>query len=577
MLTTAPTGEHSPPPNEAPGLDGILMRLQEQKRAYARLSIDARIGLLRDLLDRTARSARAQVQLACDAKRIQLDSPVSAEEWLAGPMIQARHIRLFIESLQSIKQRGVPPSGLKHATRAADGSLAVEVFPASLYDRALYNGFRAWTWLDASFDRAGARERQASFYQEAGPEGGVSLVLGAGNVASIAPLDVLHKLIVEGRVVILKMNPVNDYLGPIFEEQFATFIARGYMAVVYGGVELGRELVAHPLVDDIHVTGSHHTHDAIVWGPPGPDRDARISSNTPRLDKAISSELGNITPILVTPGPYSKRDLDVMARNIAAMVVNNASFNCNAGKLLVLPRHWMLREPLLARIGRILESVPSRYAYYPGAASRFDGLTAERRDLRLFGERGADRLPWALIASLDAQDQAERSFQIEPFCSVLSEVSVGSGDPLTFLDEAVRFVNDRVWGTLAAGIFIHPKHEQDPGIRPAFDQAIARLRYGAVAINHWPALAYGLGVTPWGAAPDSPLDDIQSGRGFVHNTPMLEGVRKTVVRGPLHVRPSPIWYPGHRNAHEAAERLARFEAKPSARRLPGVALKAISS
>ncbi len=42
--------------------------------------------------------------------------------------------------------------------------------------------------------------------------GKLALVLGAGNVASIAPLDVLHKLFIENQVCLLKLNPVNDYL-----------------------------------------------------------------------------------------------------------------------------------------------------------------------------------------------------------------------------------------------------------------------------------------------------------------------------------------------------------------------------
>jgi hypothetical protein len=44
--------------------------------------------------------------------------------------------------------------------------------------------------------------------------GKVALVLGAGNQTSVAALDILHKLIAENAVVICKMNPVNEYVGP---------------------------------------------------------------------------------------------------------------------------------------------------------------------------------------------------------------------------------------------------------------------------------------------------------------------------------------------------------------------------
>ena len=38
------------------------------------------------------------------------------------------------------------------------------------------------------------------------------------------------------------------------------------LRVVYGGIEVGAQLCAHPEVDSIHVTGSDRTYDAIVWG-----------------------------------------------------------------------------------------------------------------------------------------------------------------------------------------------------------------------------------------------------------------------------------------------------------------------
>ena len=94
------------------------------------------------------------------------------------------------------------------------------------------------------------------FYQQEDPEGAVALVLGAGNVASIGPLDVVYKFFVEGQVCILKMNPVNEYLGPFIEEAFAEFIERGYLELAYGGADVGAYLTDHEGIDEIHITGS---------------------------------------------------------------------------------------------------------------------------------------------------------------------------------------------------------------------------------------------------------------------------------------------------------------------------------
>lgn len=49
------------------------------------------------------------------------------------------------------------------------------------------------------------------------PHGGVSLVLGAGNQASVVSGDILFKLIHEDEVVIVKTNPVNEYVGKYLE------------------------------------------------------------------------------------------------------------------------------------------------------------------------------------------------------------------------------------------------------------------------------------------------------------------------------------------------------------------------
>jgi aldehyde dehydrogenase (NAD(P)+) len=403
----------------------------------------------------------------------------------------------------------------------------------------------------------------------------VSLVLGAGNVASIPPMDVLYKMFVEGNVCILKMNPVNEYLGPFLERAFAPLIQGGYLAVVYGGGEVGAYLSRHESVDDIHITGSDVTHDLIVWGPPGPEREDRKRRNDPLLKKRITSELGNVSPVMVVPGPYTDSEIRFMAQNVAGMIANNASFNCNAAKLLVLPKGWKGRAQFLRDIGEALSRVPPRKAYYPGAKDRYQALTANKSEVRKFGHVSDGDLPWTLVTGLDADDSAERNFYTEPFCSILSETQVGSEDPAEFLATATAFANDRVWGTLNAMLFVHPRTEGDPGLRPALDRSVADLRYGTVAINHWPALVYGFGAPPWGGHPSATLDNIQSGLGWVHNTFMFEDIEKTVLRGPLTVFPKPAWFPGHKTLHRLGRALVHFELAPSWKGVPAIALMAI--
>jgi aldehyde dehydrogenase (NAD(P)+) len=396
-------------------------------------------------------------------------------------------------------------------------------------------------------------------------------------VSSIPPTDVASKLFVEGKVCILKMNPVNEYLGPIFEEIFAYAIRKGWVAIAYGGAEVGRYLVEHPGVDEIHITGSDKTHDAMVWGPPGPEREARRARNEPLLTKEITSELGNVSPVIIVPGPYSDAEIGFQASNIAGAVVNNGSFNCNAAKLLVSPKGWTQRESFVGGIERELAEAPVRRAYYPGAEGRWKSFVDGRANVRQIGHAGPGELPWTVIRDVDPTKKDDPIFRDEPFCAVLSETAIGSDDPEQFLAEAVRFVNEQVWGTLNATLIVHPStlaHHH-----AAVEKALEDLRYGAVGVNLWPATIFALGTTPWGGYPGSPLSDIQSGRGFVHNSFMIDDVEKCVARAPVMLRPvvdpKPLWFPGHRTAHQVGRRLVALERDGSWLRLPAVAAAAM--
>ena len=213
---------------------------------------------------------------------------------------------------------------------------------------------------------------------------------------------------------------------------------------------------------------------------------------------------------------------------------------------------------------------PARRPWYPGAAEQYAAATAGRAAIRRVG-RGEGTLPWTLVTDLDAATE-DRAFAAEAFCPVLVETSVGSEDPLEYLERAVEFANARLQGTLAAHLLAHPRTLGDPAVRPAVERAIRRLRYGTVAVNQWAAAAFALGTTPWGAFPGATVEDAQSGRGFVHNGFMLEGIEKTVVRQPARPFPKPVYFPTHRTGQVLGPRLVRLEARGRVRHLPGVVL-----
>src|SRR5262249_55255840 len=153
-------------------------------------------------------------------------------------------------------------------------------------------------------------------------------------------------------------------------------IEAGFLRIVYGGAEVGAYLCAHPAIDEVHVTGSAATHDRIVWGPPGPERDRRKSLGTPLFTKPVTSELGNVSPVVIVPYLYAHDELWYQARCVASQVVNNASFNCNAAKVIVVSSKWAQRELFLEMLAKVFAATPARRAYYPGALDRYVELTA---------------------------------------------------------------------------------------------------------------------------------------------------------------------------------------------------------
>ena len=563
-----PEAEHRIEPTSQSNLDEALAILEDHKQEWATLDIDERIELLEHLRDGVIEVADGWMQAAMEAKGMAPDSTEEGEEWLAGPASVVKNLALLIASLRDIDEHGVPQLPKDPYTRP-DGQVVAPVFPADGWDGVLFMGFTSEVWMQSGVTLDNLSENQAEFYREKSPKGAVALVLGAGNVASIGPMDALYKLFVEGQVVVLKMNPVNEYLGPFVDQAFAALRERGFFRVVYGGAAEGDYLCTHRLVEEIHITGSDKTHDAIVYGV-GEEGARRKASNEPRNTKRLSSELGNVSPIIIVPGPWSQQDLDFQGLNLASSLCNNAGFNCVATRVIVQHEQWDKREGLLASLQKALANAGDRKPYYPGAEERQQRFVESHPDADQFGSKGSGRVPWTLIHHLDPTQTDDICFTTESWCGQTSETALSADSVVEYIDKAVDFCNDSTWGTLSAGIFVHPKSMKDPAVAEAVERAIANLRYGSVALNHWPGINYALVTPTWGAFPGHTIDDIRSGRGVVHNTFMFDRPQKSVLRGPFRLWPKPLWFIDNKAAATVGRKLTYFNADPSLMRLPGI-------
>jgi aldehyde dehydrogenase (NAD(P)+) len=564
-------------------IDTTVASLAAHKDKWATLPIRRKIEYLKELRSNTDEVAERWVEAAADAKRIPRDSPLVGEEWISGPWAVIKALGVLIRALGAL-DKGQPTFDPRSVRARPDGQVVVDVFPSTFFDRLVLSGFSAEVWMQPGVTPQNLVNNTGSFYRQQSPKGKVILVLGAGNIASIAPLDVLHKMFGEGAVCILKMNPVNDYLGKFFEEIFASLVRDGFLGFAYGGADVGSYLVAHESVDEIHITGDYRTYDAIVFGA-GEEGARRRAMDAPIVTKRVTAELGNVSAVIVVPGPWSDADIAYQAQHVATQKSHNAGFNCIATQVLVMPAEWKQSDDFVSAVRKTMESVPARAAYYPGASERQNAALSAHPDAVLLDNPSAVEVPRVLITGVDPANENEYCFTQEFFSNVLSVTSLPGKTASDFLNAAVGFANDTLWGTLGVTLLIHPRTMKELG--PCLDDAIAKLRFGCIGVNAWIAAGFLLAEAPWGAYPGHPRNDIRSGSGAAHNSLLFDKPQKTVVRQPfypfprnlmhgeMHISPKPAWFITHRREHDVGKRFTRYEARPGWRHLPGLFLAAL--
>jgi len=562
------------PPTSLADVDAAIDALYEKRNAWRAVPIEERAALLDRCVAATALVAERWVEIGARIKGLEPGDVLAGEEWLGGPMPVVRNARLLAQALRS----GGAPRPV--ATRTgADGRTVARVFPSTLMERLMFAGISADVWIEK-----GKPASQGAIYRDEGEaraEGRVCLVLGGGNVSSIPAMDALYKLFVENEVVLMKMNPVNEALGPVLAAALAPLVDAGWMAIVYGGADVGSHAASHPKIGSLHVTGSDRTYDAIVWGgASAEERAARKARGERANDKPFTAELGCVTPVIVVPGPWSHADIRFQARHVASMVTHNASFNCNAGKVVVVAEEWVQKDAFLEALREELGKTPARKAYYPGARDRYAAFLAKYPRAVVVGaassEAPEDVVPWTVVPNVTLED--DYALRNEAFCGIVAEMELsapgrGGASVPRFLEEAVKLANDACWGTLSCCLLVHPATEA--AHMTELTRAFEELRYGAIGFNVWPGVIYGLVAPTWGAYPGHTPEDIQSGTGVVHNTWLFDHPEKSVVSAPFRIRPTPAWFSDNKNLRELGRRLVEFEAAPSWGRFAQVALAAM--
>jgi aldehyde dehydrogenase (NAD(P)+) len=552
-------------------LDAIVAKLAGNEKRFAAMTVADRAELLGRVHASVADAATEWVDAASRIKGLDADSRYVGEEWTSGPYAVLAAAAMLRQTLMAIAA-GASPLASKKFGRAPGNRVSIPVLPSTAQESILFSGFRTEVWMPPEVSADTVRTSAGLGELRPTETDGVGLVLGAGNVTSIPPLDVFYELFANNRISLLKLNPVLAGMEAAYRKGLAPLIEAGLLEIVQGGGEVGSYLAHHAGISHVHITGSAATHNVVVWGPGQEGRD-RKKAGTPLLKKPITSELGGVSPIIVVPGNWSKADLTFQAEHVATQRLHNGGYNCIAGQIVVLSSDWAQRDAFVAELRAALDRAPVRPAWYPGSDDRVSAAAKSYPN----SERHASDT--RLLVDIAADDDASTLQTTEYFSPVLGVVEL-PGTGIEFFTRAVDTVNSDFLGTLGANVLIDPSTRKKLGA--AFMEQIAKLRYGTIAINTWTAFGYLTPGAPWGGFPGASLTDVQSGIGVVHNALLIDGAERTVTYGPFRpfprsfaggeaaMFPKPPWFVTARSAAKTGELLVNYAKKPSWLRMPAV-------
>jgi acyl-CoA reductase-like NAD-dependent aldehyde dehydrogenase len=294
------------------------------------------------------------------------------------------------------------------------------------------------------------------------------------------------------------------------------------------------------------------------------------------IHKRFTGELGNVTPVIILPGPWSSDDITSQGERLASWLVINAGFNCLTPRVIIQWANWQHREALNEAIANTLSQVDTRRAYYPRARQRMEMFLAAHPEAGQFGTAEGDHLPWTFITGIDSENSDDICFRNEAFCGLCAETTLEAKSIESFLSRAVDFANETLWGNLTATIIVHPASLDDNKLAAAIDRAVEDLNYGMVLINQFAALGFFSMTTTWGAYPGNDIYDIQSGIGVTSNVLMFEHPEKSVVRSPFKLFRDPFAL-SSRTVLETGKIMADMQYRPTVWKVPRLLWSALRS
>ena len=529
-------------------LDRNITTLRLNSSELAKISNEELVLLLKKTIQNIHSISYYWATLSAEKKGI-LQKHKEGEEWLGGPFVSILTLQYYIDYLEKNQKLDV--------NKFDETKNSYKVFPNKFIEKLTFPLLNAEIRFSKSMNFEQINEYRG-FKQRIGTgKGSVTLVLGAGNVSSIPLLDTIFHLVANRSSILLKLNPVNDYLNPVFQKVFHELIERGFISVINGGIPTAKYLAGHRSIDSIHLTGSNYTYEDIVYGRVLNDKERKLSFLNKLNKKPIFTELGNVTPIIIHPGKWTNAELKFQARKIVTAKLNNSGFNCIAAQVVVLPKGWRSNDKLKKYIKHYLNKIGDTTSYYPGAVESLKDLQ-NNKNYEQINEQYCST-PF-MISDLNN----EENFSVEEvWNSTLFFKEIEYTDYESFANNSINYVNNELWGNLGATVLI--KDSKKKRNLELVENYKNNLNYGTIAINEWAAIAFIIPTMPWGGYPGNKDNDIQSGQGFVHNSFFFESPLKGIVETNFRFSKfiDPPWFVNNRKAHRLFKNLTYYQANNS--------------
>lgn len=525
-------------------IDRSVNSLRVSSNEFVKIKNSELIKMFEECIQNIKEIAYYWATTASDNKRV-TNTTAEGEEWLGGPFASVFALQYYIETLKDINK----PLDKKKFNKANN---SYKVFPNKNIEKLFFPFISA----DLRFNKSlkyDEIEKYRGFSMRYKHDPSVSLILGAGNVSCIPLLDAIYHMVTKRSTILLKLNPVNDYLLPVYEKIFQNFINKGYMVVTKGDVEVSKYMCSHKGIDHIHLTGSDETYENIVYGRNLTEEEKKLSTLPKKNSVSITTELGNVTPFIIHPGNWTNSQIKFQARKIVTAKLNNGGFNCISAQIVVLPKGWKHTEKLMKYVKYYMRKIDDRYSYYPKS---IDLLNKLEKDKNYSRENSLSCATPHLTREIKAYSNYETS---EVWGTSIYFKQLDYDSPESFANNAIEYCNNELWGNLGASVIIKSykrKHNKE-----ILDNYVNNLKYGTIAINEWSAIGFIIPTLPWGGYPGNKDNDIQSGQDYVHNSIFFESPLNGVVYSKFRMSSiiDPLWFVSNKKQKKVFRHLTYYQ------------------